>query len=292
MIVATIEHLKRMIQRARLERALLLERLEQHANALVSANEIESPPESPLYSEPAEKVPEKRKEPAKRTPVARDPSLPKRPQNAYIIFCEAQRDRIRAELESADPDGKHDLNKVLNERWKLMGQQGRNEYQELYKQDRIRYAKEMALVPSSGLTATVQKEKQRAASFLKKVLAGDQEDEVGQKRKRNSAEDESDFASDDGDDVTEDEDIRVKMESADSPEQPAKKQSLENPTEAETQPDSSPSKVATPLVPIQPAPTKESQPAPVQKPLDSAESQEPAETPKAVNPVAAPQSTE
>lgn len=207
-IVATIERTKRMIQRARLERAILMERLETQASQ-IAATELGSPPDSPVFREPSEKPAEKRKE-AKKQPALRDPSLPKRPQNAYIIFCDTERESVKRKLEEAHPDGNFDVNKVLSEKWKSLGAAGRHDYHELYKKDRLRYAREMALVPSAGLSPTVQKEKQRAATYLKKVEM-DGDDESGTKRK-SPMEDDSDFISEDGDDVTEDEDIRSKEE--------------------------------------------------------------------------------
>ncbi|PRT53979.1 Non-histone protein 10 [Wickerhamiella sorbophila] len=242
-IVATIERTKRMIQRARLERAILMERLETQANHIV-ATELESPPDSPVFREPSENPVEKRKE-TKKQPALRDPSLPKRPQNAYIIFCDTERENIKRKLEEAHPDGNFDVNKVLSEKWKSLGAAGRHDYHELYKKDRLRYAREMALVPSAGLSPTVQKEKQRAATYLKKVEM-DGDGEAGTKRK-SPMEDDSDFMSEDGDDVTEDEDLRPKEDT------PAKHIKLEPSESALEQPSKPGEPAAHPAEPAAPA---------------------------------------
>lgn len=70
---------------------------------------------------------------------ARDPDLPKRPTNAYLIFCEMEKERIKQD----DPNAS-DLSKSMTEAWKNLSEERRRPYYKLYEDDRIRYQREMA----------------------------------------------------------------------------------------------------------------------------------------------------
>ncbi len=57
------------------------------------------------------------------TKEPRDPNLPKRPKNAYMLFTDSIREEVTAELVQEAPDGKirvSDVAKVCGERWKAM----------------------------------------------------------------------------------------------------------------------------------------------------------------------------
>ena len=49
---------------------------------------------------------EKTDAPKKRTKKERDPSLPKRPKNAFMLFTDSVREEVKAGLIEASPDGK------------------------------------------------------------------------------------------------------------------------------------------------------------------------------------------
>lgn len=206
-MVARITQIKKMIHRARLERTILLQQLERSSQLSQNPEIVESPPMSPII-EPASsaavgsgngsaanggKGTKEGGERKRSTP--RDPRLPKRPQNAYIIFCDGEKERVKRELEEKDPSSSHDLTRAMSDAWKHLGPSGRKKYTALYKEDRLRYLKEMAAFPSAGLSATDQKEKQRALKQLKEI---------------ENNKNESDGGSNDDNDNTEDEDIRTK----------------------------------------------------------------------------------
>lgn len=151
----------------RLEYSILLERLEERALLIPDGTkdfEEMSPPPSPRIlsgsltstdtklsrSGLAKKGGKKVKGTANnfgainnRLQRIRDPDLPKRPTNAYLIFCEMERERIKNEID--DTSGTPDLSKSLTEAWKNLDDEKRKPYYKLYEDDRDRYQREMTL---------------------------------------------------------------------------------------------------------------------------------------------------
>ena len=71
----------------------------------------------------------------------RDPNQPKRPMTAYFHFMQERRPIIQEQF----PDMKlMDISKLLSEEWRNMSGEARAKYNELYQQDKERYAREMA----------------------------------------------------------------------------------------------------------------------------------------------------
>lgn len=70
---------------------------------------------------------------------ARDPDLPKRPTNAYLIFCELEKERIKL----GDPNAS-DISRSMTEAWRNLSEEDRRPYFKLYEDDRNRYQREMA----------------------------------------------------------------------------------------------------------------------------------------------------
>lgn len=150
------------IRRMRLEYSILLERLEERAvlvpNVFNKEAEDMSPPPSPSGLEESlnSKIGRGGLKKGKRRPAGsppnplsakaqriRDPLLPKRPTNAYLIFCEAAKERVRKELEERSPGSATDLSKALTEAWKNLNAELRKPYYKLYEEDRDRYQREM-----------------------------------------------------------------------------------------------------------------------------------------------------
>lgn len=102
----------------------------------------------------------------------RDPELPKRPSNAYLIFCEVEKERVRQQLED-DPDSAlNDLSKTLTEEWKNLDDEARKPYYKLYEDDRETYQREMSIY-SQRKTVIEDKEKQETEqNALKRVKYG------------------------------------------------------------------------------------------------------------------------
>ncbi|KAK9477404.1 high mobility group box domain-containing protein [Lipomyces japonicus] len=168
---------KRAVQRMRLERAFLLEKLEERTFLKVDDSDgTPSPPPSP----PRIPRTQKRRDsdgslshdgdgPGGFTPISngkaatpagtkskksqqpRDPNAPKRPQNAYIIFCDHEKERVRSHLEQSQGQN-YDLTRAMAEAWRDLGDEGRKPFYELYDAEKARYNREMeAYVPSSGV---------------------------------------------------------------------------------------------------------------------------------------------
>lgn len=152
------------IRRLRLEYAVLLERLEGQVVRFLEENgsleaEAMSRPNAPLLVDEnldfkvAKPKGAKQKKGRNGTmsaaalrKAARDPNLPKRPTNAYLMFCDREKDRVRAELEKENP-GKPvtELTRVLTDMWKALDDPAKVPYLKLYEEDRERYQREMAV---------------------------------------------------------------------------------------------------------------------------------------------------
>ncbi|CDK29088.1 unnamed protein product [Kuraishia capsulata CBS 1993] len=73
----------------------------------------------------------------------KDPSIPKRPTNAYLIFCDLEKENVKKDLDSNNPGVVMDLSKGLTEAWKKLDEEARKPYYKLYEEDRLRYHREL-----------------------------------------------------------------------------------------------------------------------------------------------------
>ncbi|TID28921.1 hypothetical protein CANINC_002189 [Pichia inconspicua] len=71
----------------------------------------------------------------------RDPREPKRPTNAYLFFCDSERERVKAEWAENHPNEHIDLSKAMTDVWKTMSDEDKRPYFEKYEKDRARYQK-------------------------------------------------------------------------------------------------------------------------------------------------------
>ncbi|KAK9451341.1 uncharacterized protein V1518DRAFT_408298 [Limtongia smithiae] len=85
----------------------------------------------------------------KKPVVARDPNAPKRPQNAYIIFCDHEKERVRAQLEQGHSEP-FDLTRAMAEAWRDLGDEGRKPFYDLYDAEKARYNREMEAYVAPG----------------------------------------------------------------------------------------------------------------------------------------------
>lgn len=160
----SISRTKRAIQRIRLERAVLLEKLEERTSLKVEDSDgTPSPPTSPLgadiikrkeLSPGADELQEPTTSKPKRNVQPRDPNLPKRPQNAYIIFCEMEKERVKADLEKQQPGGTFDLTRAMADAWKDLSDEQRRVFYGKYEDDRQRYLREMAEYTAKSSAST------------------------------------------------------------------------------------------------------------------------------------------
>ncbi|KAI5780161.1 hypothetical protein DFH27DRAFT_362368 [Peziza echinospora] len=218
-LVLRIQRSRRGIQRARLERAFLLQALEDRTDARVDDSEgSPSPPPTPKEKPLRIKRPRKDAQdtpsrhhsqsptrevypmasyqstftsvnPAAAVPVVesvtsqptltvtpsgkksgpRAPRGPKRPPNAYMIFCDKERNNIRREQEG---DEDFDMHKALAKAWRDLGPSGQKPYFAEYDRNRERYKEECANATSAGAVASVDRRRgPRATSAASSVAA-------------------------------------------------------------------------------------------------------------------------
>ncbi|OLL25414.1 Non-histone protein 10 [Neolecta irregularis DAH-3] len=76
-----------------------------------------------------------------KTPrLAKDPHAPKRPANAFLKFCDLERERVRSENEGVEG---FEMTKAMGVAWQNLDEEGRKPYYDLYEQDKQRYEREM-----------------------------------------------------------------------------------------------------------------------------------------------------
>lgn len=86
----------------------------------------------------------------------RDPREPKRPTNAYLFFCDSEREKIKAEWAEKHPNEHIDLSKAMTDVWRTMSNEDKKPYFEKYEKDRARYQKaveEYEMIKSQELLA-------------------------------------------------------------------------------------------------------------------------------------------
>ena len=75
----------------------------------------------------------------------RDPAAPKRPQNAFLQFCQEQRPLVHTEYERDHGVklGKKELTKVLGQRWSDLAQESKRVYHQLFEKEKEKYQDDM-----------------------------------------------------------------------------------------------------------------------------------------------------
>lgn len=134
-----------------------------------SASEDEKKTDSSQIPKKTNSIGEESTPAVKKKPPPRDPKLPKRPQNAYILFCEREKENVKRELELSNKNGQFDLTKAMAEKWHELPSEEKKEFYELYESDRERYIREMVAYDQPNPTPSVEKEMQRAKKMMKEI---------------------------------------------------------------------------------------------------------------------------
>ncbi|KAL1922137.1 uncharacterized protein VTP21DRAFT_10779 [Calcarisporiella thermophila] len=135
---------KKLIQRIKLERSFLFDRLEQAAPPDPDAGAVS---DSSLFSSDSDHDISFNQEPGMTTPTSgrgrwkRDPKAPKRPANAFFMYCQLQRQHLRDQHQDMPLS---DFTKMLGQQWKALPPEEKNKYYEMYSKDKERYQKEMS----------------------------------------------------------------------------------------------------------------------------------------------------
>lgn len=136
---------KKNIQRLKIERSFLFDRLEQSQPTNESESDTTSSPPRAIDSEEdlsssAEELLEDHRT-GKRKKQNRDPNAPKRPRNAFLMYCKSQRDQAREENQNK---GFQDVTRILSQKWKDLPNEEKQKYYDMYNKEKQRYEIEMS----------------------------------------------------------------------------------------------------------------------------------------------------
>lgn len=135
-LALAVQRTRLAVKRLRLEYGTLLERLESRIDKDPElCYEDPLPSLESFKSQILEDAPKSRTK--KKKGKERDPNLPKRPTNAYLLFCEMNKEKMK------QSSGANDVSKALTDAWKGLDENARRPYYDLYNEDRDRYQREM-----------------------------------------------------------------------------------------------------------------------------------------------------
>ncbi|CUS22659.1 LAQU0S06e03048g1_1 [Lachancea quebecensis] len=135
-LALAVQRTRLAVKRLRLEYGTLLERLESRIDRDPElCYEDPLPSLESFKSQILEDAPKSRAK--KKKGKERDPNLPKRPTNAYLLFCEMNKEKMKQNA------GANDVSKALTDAWKGLDENARRPYYDLYNEDRDRYQREM-----------------------------------------------------------------------------------------------------------------------------------------------------
>ncbi|XP_068249095.1 uncharacterized protein [Palaemon carinicauda] len=136
MLVHRVYQVKKIVRQLRKERKFLMDELDKKGDnfrSLPLTIAIEEDDKS--FALPQANI--------KREKTERDPSAPKRPSNAFLQFCQEQRDATTAQyLQTGRPLDKKQLTKILAARWNVLPEDEKKVYIEKFERDKERYSEE------------------------------------------------------------------------------------------------------------------------------------------------------
>ncbi|CAI4329642.1 CQS_1a_G0008590.mRNA.1.CDS.1 [Saccharomyces cerevisiae] len=133
-----IQRSRLSVKRLKLEYGVLLERLESRIELDPELNCEDPLPTLASFKQELLMKPFRKSKTKRHKVKERDPNMPKRPTNAYLLYCEMNKERIRH-------NGSLDVTRDLAEGWKNLNEQDRKPYYKLYSEDRERYQMEMEI---------------------------------------------------------------------------------------------------------------------------------------------------
>lgn len=135
-LALAVQRSRLSVKRLKLEYSVLLERLEYRVDIDPELS-IDTPlPTLEAFRQELLNKPIKKTKSKRQKLKERDPNMPKRPTNAYLLYCEMNKEKYRQM-------GSHDVTRDLTESWKKLNEQDRQPYYTMYNEDRKRYQKEM-----------------------------------------------------------------------------------------------------------------------------------------------------
>ncbi|KTW30939.1 uncharacterized protein T551_01491 [Pneumocystis jirovecii RU7] len=185
MLTVKLARMKRSIQRLRLERAFILEKLEE---CTPSADEDSNASDSSVHSFKREKdsshsenhdpfvhsnvrdtVPSfiqsqsasSATTTSSRRRRTRDPDAPKRPSNPFLKFCDVQREKIRSENEGVD---RFDVTRALGAAWQNLDDESRKPYYDAYELEKKQFKIKMDEYESGNSRLLAQQSKSTSSN--------------------------------------------------------------------------------------------------------------------------------
>ncbi|KAI8142731.1 hypothetical protein BJV82DRAFT_614071 [Fennellomyces sp. T-0311] len=161
-----IHKARKSINRLRLERTFLLERMEkmQHHGSRTNAVTGDSDHsdigyEDELYRSNHGKRGriDKMLKPKKK----KDPNAPKGPGNVFFLYCRLERDKIKDEFPQ---ENLGDVTKLLGQKWKGLTKEEKQKYYDMYRKEMEEYEEAMKSYVAGGSTTTVPDEAVVAAA--------------------------------------------------------------------------------------------------------------------------------
>ncbi|KAI0535637.1 hypothetical protein GGR58DRAFT_515233 [Xylaria digitata] len=156
-----LSRLKRQIQKLRLERALLLDQISKRTSTNVEDSEgSPSPPPTP-QDKPlrTKRGHQSQKEQSRATNGAVKP--PKRPSNAFEIYCNDTRPVLQAQHKDAIAAGEFRIEEELARGWKDLAEKEKEEFQQRYERELVQW-KEAKESFKQGLKDATARERSRA----------------------------------------------------------------------------------------------------------------------------------
>ncbi|XP_071943826.1 uncharacterized protein [Antedon mediterranea] len=132
---------------------------------------VASPSNIVTTSKPVASAPRKKKRRDDKPEKEKDPNAPKKPANAYLMFCQQARAPVQEEHQNLDKDdiSHQELTKELAKRWNELTTDQKQAYYDMYQKDKLRYERELqeynaslqnasaANAPSSTITQSMMK---------------------------------------------------------------------------------------------------------------------------------------
>ncbi|CAI4037890.1 hypothetical protein SMKI_04G2270 [Saccharomyces mikatae IFO 1815] len=155
-----IQRSRLSVKRLKLEYGVLLERLESRIELDPELNCEDPLPTLASFKQELLTKPFRKSKTKRHKVKERDPNMPKRPTNAYLLYCEMNKERIRQ-------NGSLDVTRDLAEGWKNLNEQDRKPYYKLYSEDRERYQMEMEIYNKRINSADADDDKEESEDKIK-----------------------------------------------------------------------------------------------------------------------------
>ncbi|CAI6439007.1 CIC_HP2_G0007430.mRNA.1.CDS.1 [Saccharomyces cerevisiae] len=160
-----IQRSRLSVKRLKLEYGVLLERLESRIELDPELNCEDPLPTLASFKQELLTKPFRKSKIKRHKVKERDPNMPKRPTNAYLLYCEMNKERIRQ-------NGSLDVTRDLAEGWKNLNEQDRKPYYKLYSEDRERYQMEMEIYNKKISNIDADDDKEENEQKIKKNEEG------------------------------------------------------------------------------------------------------------------------